>query len=117
MHRRVLGEDRNALFPLKITRIHNALTTRLYGVMIREGSGLPQHCIHESRLTVIHVGNDRDVANIFANSHFASRSPLLSVRAGVVSPKGALYYLMPRTFRSRTSGSAKFATTRFRTAL
>ena len=59
--RRVLGEDRDALFTLEVGRVHDSL------VDVRvdpKGTGLPQHGIDEGRLAVVDVGNDRDVSDV-----------------------------------------------------
>ena len=59
--RRVLGEDRDALLALEIVRVHGAL---LHVLVRAEGAGLTQHRVHEGRLAVVDVGNDRDVAEV-----------------------------------------------------
>ena len=65
LDRRVLGEDRDALFALEVHRVHDALGD----VLIRpEGTGLPQQGVDERRLAVVDVRDDRDVPQIVAAS-------------------------------------------------
>ena len=65
-HRGVLGEDRDALLPLEVHRVHDPLVDVLVGA---EGAGLPQHLVDERRLAVVDVGDDGDVAEIGALEH------------------------------------------------
>ena len=62
---RVLGEDRDALLPLEVHRVHDALVDVL---VLTEGPGLPEERVDERRLAVIDVGDDRDVAKVVAGS-------------------------------------------------
>ena len=62
-HRRVLGEDRDALLALEVHRVHHALVDVLVGP---ERAGLPEHGVDERRLAVVDVGDDRDVAEVLA---------------------------------------------------
>ena len=61
--RRLLGEDRDALLALEVTGIHDPIHDGLVGP---EGAGLAQHRVHERGLAVIDVGDDGDVAQVFA---------------------------------------------------
>ena len=63
VHRRVLGEDRDALLALEVHRVHDALGDVLVGA---EGAGLPEHGVDERRLAVVDVRDDRDVAEVGA---------------------------------------------------
>ena len=65
-HRRVLGEDRDALLALQVHRVHHAVG---HVLVLAEGAGLPQHRVHERGLAVIHVGHDRHVAEVFSAGH------------------------------------------------
>jgi hypothetical protein len=59
--RSVLREDRDALLALEIVRVHRAL----FDVrVLPERAGLAQHGVHEGRLAVIDVRDDRDVAEV-----------------------------------------------------
>ena len=62
LHRRVLGQDRDALLTLKIAEIHHALCDVL---VLPERAGLPEHCVDERRLAMVDVGDDGDVAQVF----------------------------------------------------
>jgi hypothetical protein len=64
-HRRVLGEDRDALLALEVHRVHDPLADRVVlGLVLGEGAGLPEHRVDERRLAVVDVGDDRDVAQV-----------------------------------------------------
>ncbi len=61
--RGVLGEDRDALLALEVHGVEHALVH----VLVRaEGAGLPQHGVHQRGLAVVDVGDDRHVADVFA---------------------------------------------------
>ena len=64
-HRRVLGEDRDALLALEIHRVHHALRDVL---VLAERAGLPEHRVDQRRLPVVDVRDDRDVAQVIAAS-------------------------------------------------
>ena len=68
--RRLLGEDRDALLALQVARVHDPIHERLVGA---ERAGLAQHRVHERGLAVIHVRDDRDVAQVVANTHRRGR--------------------------------------------
>jgi hypothetical protein len=59
VHRRVLGEDRDAAFLLDVARVHHAFGDVL---VRRERAGLVQELVDERGLAVVDVGDDRDVA-------------------------------------------------------
>ena len=63
---RVLRENRNAALTLNIPRVHHALAHLLVRA---EHMTLPQHRIHKSRLTVVNVGNNCDIAQLFIRRH------------------------------------------------
>src|SRR5674476_1407658 len=63
---RVLGEDRDALLALEIHRVHDLGLDFLVGP---ERTRLPQHRVHERRLPVVDVGDDRDITQIVTNGH------------------------------------------------
>ena len=64
VHGGVLGQDRDALFPLQITGIEQSLD----GVVASMGqrTGLPQHRVDQGRLAMVDVGHDRDIPEIHA---------------------------------------------------
>ena len=57
----VLGQDGDAALALNIAGVHHALGHLLVGT---ERAGLFEHLIHQRRLAVVDVGDDRDVAQI-----------------------------------------------------
>ncbi|MEJ7697714.1 MAG: hypothetical protein WKF78_14120 [Candidatus Limnocylindrales bacterium] len=57
----LLGQDGDALLALQVARIHDPVDERLVGP---EGAGLAKHRVDEGRLAVVHVGHDRDVADV-----------------------------------------------------
>ncbi len=59
--RGLLGEDRDALLALEIARIHHPVHDGLVGA---ERAGLAEHGVHERGLAMVHVGDDRDVAQV-----------------------------------------------------
>jgi hypothetical protein len=63
--RRVLGEDGDAALALEIVRIHEAIDHGLVGA---EYAGLAKHRIDQGGLTVVDVGDDRDVPEIARGS-------------------------------------------------
>ena len=63
-HRRVLGEDRDALLALQVHRVHDPLVDVLVGP---EGAGLPEHLVDECGLAVVDVGHDGHVAEVGAD--------------------------------------------------
>ena len=65
-HRRVLGEDRDALLALEVVRVHDPLVDVLIGA---KGARLPQERVDERRLAVVDVGNDRHIAQVVARGH------------------------------------------------
>ena len=65
VHPGVLGQDRDALLTLQVAGVHGALVD----VLVRsEGTGLPQHGVHQRRLAVVDVGDDRHVADVVAGA-------------------------------------------------
>ncbi len=72
---RVLGQDRDALLALEVHRVEHPLGDVLVGA---EGTGLPEEGVHERRLPVVDVRDDRDVAYVGADGHrprVATRRP------------------------------------------
>ena len=63
---RVLGEDGDALLALEIHRVEHAVGDVL---VFAEGARLPEHRVDERRLSVVDVGDDRDVADVLAERH------------------------------------------------
>jgi len=68
--RRVLGEDRDALLALEVTRVEGAL---VHVGVLAERAGLPQHLVHERGLAVVDVRDDRDVAQVGARGGAGAR--------------------------------------------
>jgi hypothetical protein len=70
VHGGVLRQDRDALFLLQVTRVHQAFD----GVVAAMGqcAGLPQHRINQCRLAVIDVSDDGDVSEIHAGNCFSA---------------------------------------------
>ena len=62
----VLGEDRDALLALEVHRVEHTLGDVLVHA---ERAGLPQHRVDERRLSVVDVGDDRDVPDVVALGH------------------------------------------------
>jgi hypothetical protein len=74
LHRRVLGEDRDALLTLQVVRVHHAVVERLGG-MRGEGAGLLEHGVDQCGLAVVDVGDDGDVTNVVARGHSEALLP------------------------------------------
>ena len=55
----VLGQNRDAALTLDVAGVHHTLGHLLVGA---EGTRLLEHLVHQRRLAVVNVGNDRDVA-------------------------------------------------------
>jgi small GTP-binding protein len=60
-HGGVLGQDRDALLALQIHRVHHSVGHRL---VVAKGARLPQHRVHQRRLSVVDVGDDGDVSQV-----------------------------------------------------
>ena len=60
----VLGADGDALFPLEIHRVHDALLGG-FGLVGAEGAGLLEQPIDERGLAMIDVRDDGDIADVF----------------------------------------------------
>ncbi len=68
-HRRVLGEDGDALLALEVHRVHDAL---VHVLVLAERARLPEQRVDERRLPVVDVGDDCEVAEVFAAGHTAT---------------------------------------------
>jgi hypothetical protein len=66
LHRRVLGEDRDALLALEVAGVHDA---RLNVLVLAEGAALPEHGVDEGGLAVVHMGHDRHVSEVIPGRH------------------------------------------------
>ena len=62
--RRVLGEDGDAAFALKLVAVHDTLTD---GLVSAEGAGLAEESIDERGLAVVDVGDDGNVADVLGH--------------------------------------------------
>jgi len=78
VHGGVLGQDRDALFLLQITGVHEAFD-RVVAAM-RQGAGLAQHRVDERRLAMIDVGDDGYVAKVRARIHPKIVAAQVSIR-------------------------------------
>ena len=67
--RGVLGQDRDPLLALEVHRVEHPLGHVLVGA---EGARLPQQGVHQRRLAVVDVGDDRDVADVGPDCHGAA---------------------------------------------
>jgi hypothetical protein len=65
VHGGVLRQDRDALFLLQVTRVHQAFDHVVAAVM--QGTGLPQHRVDQGRLAMVDVGDDGYVTKIHVN--------------------------------------------------
>ena len=54
-----LGENRDASLALLVTGVHDAVDS---GLMRGEDTGRGEHCVHQRRLAVVDVRDQRDVA-------------------------------------------------------
>ena len=59
----VLGEDRDAFFPLQVGRVHDPVGYLFVGA---KSPGLAEHGVHQGRLAVVNVGNDGHVPYVSA---------------------------------------------------
>ena len=62
-YRGIFCEDRDATFLFDGTRVHNALH---HGLIFMVRTALLQHTVHQGSLTVVNVGDDRYVSQIFS---------------------------------------------------
>jgi hypothetical protein len=68
----VLGEDRDALLALEVHGVHDALR---HVLVLPERAGLPEHRVDQRGLAVVDVGDDGDVAEIFARCEGGAGHP------------------------------------------
>jgi hypothetical protein len=68
LHRRVLGQDRDALLTLQVVRVHHAVVDA-FELVRGEGAGLLQHAVDDGGLAVVDVSDDGDVADVVARGH------------------------------------------------
>ena len=66
--RRILRENGDAAFALEVVRVHDALDEFLVRA---KDSALAQHGVDKSRLAVVHVRDDGDIANVLAHDDVA----------------------------------------------
>ena len=64
--RRVLGEDRDPTLPLERVRVHGSSLALLAFAI---NAALTEHRVDQSRLAVVDVRDDRDVADVGTGSH------------------------------------------------
>ena len=65
VNRSVLGENGNSLFALKIHRVHDTVINIL---VCAESARLPQHGIDQSGLSMVNVGDNRNIAKVITYS-------------------------------------------------
>ena len=63
LYRGIFCEDRDATFLFDGTRVHNALH---HGLIFMVRTALLQHTVHQGSLTMVNVGDDRYVSQIFS---------------------------------------------------
>ena len=63
VHRRILGQNRDAAFALEVARVHDALGGRL---ILAVDAALTEHLVHQRGLAVVNVRDDRNVSQIFS---------------------------------------------------
>ena len=71
---RGLGENRDSPLPLEIVGIHDAFGDFFVG---SENAALAQHGVHERRLAVVDVGDDRYVSNLVIRHNLPLSTSLL----------------------------------------
>jgi hypothetical protein len=67
----VLGQDGDAALALQVVGVKDALAHRL---VLAVGVGLLQHAVDQGRFAVVDVGDDGDIADVFALNHGRSQS-------------------------------------------
>ena len=63
---RVLGQDRDTALTLDIAGVHDTLCNLLIGT---ENVTLLEHCIDQRRLTMVDVGNNRNISQLVIGHH------------------------------------------------
>ncbi len=66
VHGGVLGEDRDALFPLQVTGVHQSLDGVVAAMV--QGARLAQHRVDQGRLPMVDVCHDGDVPELHAGN-------------------------------------------------
>ena len=56
---RVLGEDGDAFFTLKVAGVHDSFTGAFLRLVSREGTSLPEHGVNQGCLAMVNVGDNR----------------------------------------------------------
>ena len=85
--RRVLGQDRDALFLLEIDRVHDPVGELLVDP---EGARLAQQGVDQGGLAVVDMGDDRQVAEVRAGGHDPNdaNTPIVNSRTMSVAASG-----------------------------
>src|SRR6266508_4945746 len=78
----VPGKDRDPLLALEVHRVEHPLGDLL---VLPERARLPEHRVDERRLAVIDVGDDRDIADVCAESHWLRVLALNPLRSAGVT--------------------------------
>ncbi|MNS88971.1 hypothetical protein D3C72_1229650 [compost metagenome] len=101
----VLGQNRDAAFFFQIVRVHDPFGQRL---VFAEGAGLAQQLVDQGCFTVVHVGDDGDVAQ------GASHSESFKVRVEGSKPSGNSFSASNACFGSGMACKASSSTARSR---
>lgn len=65
---RLLGRNGDAALVLLVARVHDELLAHL-GLIVTKGIALFEQSVHHSRLAMVNVGDDSDVADVFSVFH------------------------------------------------
>ncbi|MNK68044.1 hypothetical protein D3C87_873950 [compost metagenome] len=101
----VLGQNGNAAFFFQVVRVHDPFGQRL---VFAEGAGLAQQLVDQGGFTVVHVGDDGDVAQ------GASHSESFKVRVEGSKPSGNSFSASNACFGSGMACKASSSTARSR---
>ena len=69
----IFAQDRDPALPLDIAGVHDPF---LYSLVLTENAALPEQSVHQGRLAVVDVGDDRNISYIFS---FLQHSYLLFI--------------------------------------
>src|SRR5690606_13685633 len=109
--RGVLREDRDALLALQVAGVHGAFVDVS---VIAEGAALPQHGVDEGGLAMVDMGDDGDVAQVWAHGHDRDSSVRGTCadrrRSSVPAPVGCAPVGAGRTYLSRRVRTNRSAT-------
>ena len=98
----MLRENRDAALALDIPRIHHALCDLLVGA---EHMALLQHCVHQCRLAVINVRDNRHISEFFVRAHAVLIASCVSYNNNTVNSALTYYYNRPCLSRNLFSNA------------